>query len=171
MTEMPPWNEIKCNVSFDRLQHKAGRFINFCNFPWCFMSIWVTFSSRNRSSNQEERRNARALLAEIETWSSHSTEHLSDHTWLLRPVLVPTIQEKCRQTGEGPKETMRMINGEPVLWRKTEGDGYPLPGEEKAQEDLIIVFQYLKGGFKEEEGSLITRTYTEKTRGNGYKLH
>ena len=36
---------------------------------------------------------------------------------------------------------------------------------------LITVFQYLKGGYKEDGGSLFTRSHMEKTRGNGYKLH
>lgn len=33
------------------------------------------------------------------------------------------------------------------------------------------VFQYLKGGYREDGSSLFTRTHIEKTRGNGYKLH
>ena len=32
--------------------------------------------------------------------------------------------------------------------------------------DLITVFQYLKGGYKDHGGSLITRNHMEKTRGN-----
>ena len=37
--------------------------------------------------------------------------------------------------------------------------------------DLIAVFQYLKGGYKEDGGSLFTRSHADKTRGNKYKLH
>ncbi|XP_074677350.1 uncharacterized protein LOC141922118 isoform X2 [Strix aluco] len=37
--------------------------------------------------------------------------------------------------------------------------------------DLITVFQYIKGGSKEERGSLFTRSPVEQTRGHGYKLH
>ena len=37
--------------------------------------------------------------------------------------------------------------------------------------DLITMFQYLKGGYKEDGDSLFTRSHMEKTRGNGYKLH
>ena len=36
--------------------------------------------------------------------------------------------------------------------------------------DLITMFQYLKGGYKEDGDSLFTRSHMEKTRGNGYKL-
>ncbi|KAK4825406.1 LOW QUALITY PROTEIN: hypothetical protein QYF61_027172 [Mycteria americana] len=35
--------------------------------------------------------------------------------------------------------------------------------------DLITMFQYLKGGYKEDRDSLFTRSHMEKTRGNGYK--
>ncbi|KAM9591203.1 uncharacterized protein ACIBXB_006092 [Morphnus guianensis] len=35
---------------------------------------------------------------------------------------------------------------------------------------LITMFQYLKGGYKEDGGSLFTRNHMEKMRGNGYKL-
>ncbi|KAK4829417.1 LOW QUALITY PROTEIN: hypothetical protein QYF61_003981 [Mycteria americana] len=36
--------------------------------------------------------------------------------------------------------------------------------------DLITMFQYLKGGYKEDGDSLFTRSHIEKTKGNGYKL-
>ncbi|GAB0186012.1 hypothetical protein GRJ2_001066500 [Grus japonensis] len=42
--------------------------------------------------------------------------------------------------------------------------------EEGLREDLITMFQYLKGGYKEEGDSLFTRSHMEKTRGNGCKL-
>ncbi|PKU28010.1 glycerol kinase [Limosa lapponica baueri] len=41
---------------------------------------------------------------------------------------------------------------------------------EKGQGDLITVFQYLKGSYKEDRGSLFTRSHMEKTRGNRYVL-
>ncbi|KAK4818646.1 hypothetical protein QYF61_016617 [Mycteria americana] len=43
--------------------------------------------------------------------------------------------------------------------------------EEKAPGDLITVFQYLKGGYKEGGGSLFTRSHMEKTWGNRHKLY
>ncbi|KAK4824361.1 LOW QUALITY PROTEIN: hypothetical protein QYF61_014021 [Mycteria americana] len=36
--------------------------------------------------------------------------------------------------------------------------------------DLITMFQYLKGGYKEDGDSLLKRSHMEKARGNGYKL-
>jgi len=35
----------------------------------------------------------------------------------------------------------------------------------------MIGFPYLKGSYKEEAGSLFTRSHLEKTRGKGYKFH
>jgi len=42
---------------------------------------------------------------------------------------------------------------------------------EKAQGDLITLFQYLKGGYKVDRGSLFTKIHMEKKRGNRQKLH
>ena len=50
-------------------------------FPWCFISIWDTFTPKHRSSSQEERKNAGALLSEIEMWPSHSIQRLAGHIW------------------------------------------------------------------------------------------
>ena len=33
------------------------------------------------------------------------------------------------------------------------------------------IFQYLKGGYKDDGGSLFTKSHMEKTRHNRYKLH
>ncbi|KAK4829004.1 hypothetical protein QYF61_001760 [Mycteria americana] len=41
----------------------------------------------------------------------------------------------------------------------------------RCRADLITVLQYLKGSYKEDGGSLLTRSHMEKTRGSGYKLH
>lgn len=41
----------------------------------------------------------------------------------------------------------------------------------RLRRDLIVVFQHLMGSYKEDEGSLFTRSHMEKTRCNGYKLH
>ncbi|KAK4807048.1 hypothetical protein QYF61_018389 [Mycteria americana] len=37
--------------------------------------------------------------------------------------------------------------------------------------DPLTAFQYLKGGYKEDRGSLFMRSLMEKTRANGYELH
>jgi len=68
-------------------------------------------------------------------WSSHSTRHLSGGTWSTVTVLVPTIQKRHGQTGEGPEEDCEddLRAGEPALWGKTEGFSSFHPGEEKVQ--------------------------------------
>ncbi|GAB0182117.1 hypothetical protein GRJ2_000677000 [Grus japonensis] len=43
--------------------------------------------------------------------------------------------------------------------------------ENLSYEERFTVFQYLKGNYKEDGGSLFMRSYMEKTRGNRYKLH
>lgn len=37
--------------------------------------------------------------------------------------------------------------------------------------DLITVFQYLKGSYKEDRGSPFPSSHMERTRHNRYKLH
>lgn len=61
--------------------------------------------------------------------------------------------------------------GKPALQGKTVGVKSFLLVEEEAQGDLITLFQYLKGGNKEDGGVLFTRYHTEKVRCRGYKLH
>jgi len=36
--------------------------------------------------------------------------------------------------------------------------------------DLIASFQYLKGAYKKDRERFFTRAYTDRTRGNGFKL-
>jgi len=40
----------------------------------------------------------------------------------------------------------------------------------RLRRDLITMFQYLNGGYKEDGDSFFTRSLMEKMRGNGYKL-
>ena len=40
----------------------------------------------------------------------------------------------------------------------------------RLREDLIILYQYLRSSYKEDGGSVFTRSYMEGTRGNGHKL-
>ncbi|PKU35221.1 hypothetical protein llap_14474 [Limosa lapponica baueri] len=50
---------------------------------------------------------------------------------------------------------------EPALWRKIEGVGSFLPTAEKAQGELIAVFQYLKGKYREDKLSLHKQPHGE----------
>lgn len=40
----------------------------------------------------------------------------------------------------------------------------------RLREDLIEVFQYLKGDYKKDEDRLFSRTCNDRTRSNGFKL-
>ena len=40
----------------------------------------------------------------------------------------------------------------------------------RLQGDLIVAFQYLKGAYKQEGKRLFTRVYSDRKRGNGFKL-
>ena len=39
----------------------------------------------------------------------------------------------------------------------------------RLQGDLIVVFQYLKGAYKQEGEQLFSRMHSDRTRGNGFK--
>lgn len=79
-----------------------------------------------------------------------------DRPTQLCPALVPRIQQRCRESGEGLKEWW-----EPALWGKTGGVWPFLHGEEKAH-----IFPVLEGGrlsqHMEPHG---------EDRGNCYKVH
>lgn len=51
------------------------------------------------------------------------------------------------------KRPKKMVK-EPALWGKIKGVWSLIPGEEKAPGDLITIFQFLKGSYKEDGGSL-----------------
>ena len=40
----------------------------------------------------------------------------------------------------------------------------------RLQGDLIVAFQYLKGAYKQEGEWLFIRAYSDRRRGNGFKL-
>ena len=42
--------------------------------------------------------------------------------------------------------------------------------EGRSQEDIIVAFQYLKGAYKKSGEGLVTRAWSDRTRGNGFKL-
>jgi len=44
------------------------------------------------------------------------------------------------------------------------------PGEKKAPGDVIAAFQYLEGGYQKAGQGLFTRAWSDRTRGNGFKL-
>jgi len=40
----------------------------------------------------------------------------------------------------------------------------------RLQEDLIVVFEYLKGAHKKDGDKIVSRACCDRTRGNGFKL-
>ncbi|KAK4823902.1 hypothetical protein QYF61_008115 [Mycteria americana] len=59
----------------------------------------------------------------------------------------------------------------PLLQRKTERVGVVLSLEKRRLwGDLIVAFQYLKEAYKKDRERLFTRTCSDRTRGNSFKL-
>ncbi|KAK4817764.1 hypothetical protein QYF61_026987 [Mycteria americana] len=85
---------------------------------------------------------------------------------VLCPVPVPTIQERCRQSGEA----MKMVKGLEILpyEERLKESGLFFLEKRRLRRNLITVFQYLKGSYQENRGSLFTRSHKEKCPGFGW---
>ena len=85
--------------------------------------------------------------------------------------LRPPAQEGCRAAGAGPEEAMRMIRVLEHLFydeRLREMGSLSL-GKRRLQGDLTVIFQYLKGAYRQEFDQLFRQVDSDRTRGNGFK--
>lgn len=118
------------------------------NWTWVGMALHCNGEAREKIRSWAA--SAVTLLAETEMWPSHPACQAAPTVLCL--VLVPTIQERCGQAEEGPKESHEERSK--CWWScegKTKGVGSFHPGEEKHWGTL---FQYLKGGYKVHRGAL-----------------
>ena len=42
-------------------------------------------------------------------------------------------------------------------------------GKRRLQRDLVVIFQYLKGSYRQEEDQIFTLSDSDRARGNGFK--
>ena len=81
------------------------------------------------------------------------------------------LQRKNRPAG--PQEATKIIRGLEHLScdeRLRELGMFSL-GKRRLQEDLRAAFQYPKGAYRKAGEGLFTRAWSDRTRGNGFKLN
>lgn len=87
-------------------------------------------------------------------------------------LLVPAKQNRCGQAGEGPekgyKDNQRIEKLKCEKWLRDPGL-FSLE-KEGFGEDVTSMFQYLKGAYREDGDSILTRSCVDKKKCNEYKL-
>lgn len=93
-------------------------------------------------------------------------------TWNMCSGLVLFMQKRCEQTVESPQKGHKDFQRtrKPVLWKWLRQRFCVFSLEKtRLSGDLVTVFQYLKGAYKEVGDSLFIRSHMENMRGNGTK--
>ena len=80
-------------------------------------------------------------------------------------------QETCRAVGEGPERATKIIRGlEHFSEERLTEQGLFSLEKRRLCRDLLVAFWFLKGAYKQEGGQLFTRSHSDRTKGNGFKL-
>lgn len=115
---------------------------------WAIFNIFLNFISLNiglETASKRKKKKRAWLIKIIPNCKIHKINYTAPvkPAWILYSVLVPTIRERLGLAGAGQEGDQRAE--EPALWGTTDGLS---PGVDRAQRDLITVFQYLKGVYK-----------------------
>jgi len=89
----------------------------------------------------------------------------------LRPTLEPSAQDRAGAVGAGPEEAPAMVRGlEPLCWEERLGElGLLSLERRRLRGDLRAAARAWRGCERAGEG-LVTRAWSDRTRGNGFKL-
>jgi len=91
---------------------------------------------------------------------------------VLHPTPEPPAQERHGPVGAGSQEGHKNDQraGTPLLWGKAESVGAVQPGEEKAVGRPYRSLPVSEGACKEAGEGLFTNAWSDRTRGNGFKM-